>query len=387
MKTKVFSLTVLITCSLGHVVAQQAQREMYLGNGVFSIDVAPDPQSIAMAESFVALQSNSSAMLYNPAGLTWANRVSISYSHRDMNWITGVGGMKYQAITGSVPTDFLNIGLLYNRFTQGELLITTEQNPDGDGTTVSVYDHTFGIGLSKQYDDHLGFGLSVKTFNSILNYKGPGSQNPTSSIETTALPLLFDFGILYSNNLGTEQESHQQRLNIGLSVQNVGTVLKQKQTVRNLTTNSISSQEHAVTLPRYLRLGLSYQFAYYGETHEALAPLNMLVTSEYRNALNGIGSRRDYWGFGLELKLFEIASVRVGSLINPYSSIYGNEGTPTLRYGFGLSAPFHKIDGAIPLTLKVDYAAIPLNDVGSLLGKVKVLHAFSVGLQYENELF
>jgi|GEM_PF-1020398 len=388
MKIKLILFTaILFMRSFEYSFSQQLESDTYLGNGIFSIDVPSDPQSVAMAESFVAFQKNRSAMLYNPAGLAGVNRISILYSQRAMNWITGLDDMKYQAVTASIPTSLMNIGLLYNRFTQGEDRVRTAQNPEGDGTTVSIYDHTIGIGLAKQYNEYLGFGLSIKTFNSILKYNGPSSQNLGFSIETTALPILFDFGILYSNILSTEQENYQHQLNIGLSVQNVGTALKQKQLFRTLPSNSISSQDYSVTLPQYLRFGFTYEFGLHGRTPEALAPLNVLVTAEYKNSLNGVASRKDYWGFGLELKLYEIASVRMGTFINPHSSIYGNEGTPALRYGFGLSAPLEKIGAVIPLTLNLDYAAIPLQKVMYVSSKVNVLHTFSIGLQYENELF
>jgi hypothetical protein len=359
-------------------------RETYLGNGILSIDVPSDPRSVAMAESFVAIQKNCSAMFYNPAGLAGTERISVSYSRRAMNWLSD--DMRYESVLASVPTNLFDIGFSYNRFAQGELRVISPENPEGDGTTVRIYDHTFAIGIAKTFDNHLSLGLSIKTFNAILSYAGPSSASVGHSVETNTLPLLFDLGALYNNTLGEEGEITRHLWSVGFSVQNVGTTLKQTNSRRNPLNGTPATEEYVTSFPQYLRLGFSYGFVLANTDAVGLTPLNLLVTFDYRNAINNKAQKKSYLGFGFEAVLYEIAAIRLGAFINPYSSIYGGEGSAQLRYGVGLCAPLQKLDIGMPLSLTVDYAAIPLNNVDQLLGRVRLFHTFSVGLQYEGNI-
>ncbi|MBX2991836.1 MAG: PorV/PorQ family protein [Bacteroidetes bacterium] len=379
----VFPLTLLLVTLFSQSSAQQLENNIILEKGR-SIDVPTDPHGIAMGESFVSLPNNNAAMFYNPAGLAGLPHVSFTYSRRAMDWLSGMD-MKYYSFAATIPTSFVNIGLLYNRFSMGELMVTTNQNPEGDGTTISMYDHTIGVGLAKQYDDHLSFGLSVKTFNSIAKVQGPSAGSANAFAKTTQLPVLFDFGILYVIPFNDENSSFLHQLNLGLSVQNIGSALKQERQTTILATQATSRS--TITMPHYLRLGFSYCYSMHGDSFEALDPISVHVAGEYKNAANSRYARKDYWGFGIGVTVFEIASVRIGGTINPYTSIYGNEGAAAARYGFGLHAPLKKLGAGIPIVIDADYTSIPVNDIPFFSQKKKSLAAFSLGIQYEYELF
>lgn len=381
----VFILALVLVSLLTVGSAQQTrQNDVFLGNGINSIDVPTDPTGIAMGESFVSLPNNNSAMFYNPAGLAGLTHVSFAYSRRAMDWLSGTD-MKYYSFAANVPTSFVNIGVLYNRFSVGELPITTPQNPEGDGTTAMVYDHTIGVGLAKQYDERLSFGVSIKTFNYVMKVQGPSSSTVTNLPKTTQLPVLFDFGILYMIPFSGENDNVLHQLNLGLSVQNIGSALKQEQqsTVNAISTTILT----ATTMPHYLRMGFSYCFRLHGASLEALDPMSVSATVEYRNATNSRFARKDYWGFGIGVRVFEVASVRIGGRISPYTSVYGNEGVTAARYGFGFHAPLKKLGVDIPLVIDAEYTSIPVNSNPPFTERKKSLAVFALGLQYEYELF
>lgn len=383
--TFVFLPALVLMTLLSRGFAQQLENRVFLDGGTHSIDVPTDPHGIAMGESFVSMPNNNAAMFYNPAGLAGLSHISLSYSKRSMDWVSFFDQMKYYSFTATIPTSFVNIGLLYNRFSAGDLLYTTNQNPEGDGTTISLYDHTIGIGLARQYDERLSFGLSVKTFNSIVKVQGSSAGSVTGFPKTTRLPVLFDFGILYIIPLNDENSSFLHQLNLGLSVQNVGSTLKQEQQTTILGTQTTT--RYTTTMPHYLRVGFSYCYTMHGDSFEALDPIGVRATAEYRNATNSRNARKDYWGFGISLTLFEIASARLGGYIAPFTSIYGNEGSTAARYGFALHAPMKKLGFGMPLVLDAEYTSIPVNSIPYFTEQKKSLAVFSLGIQYEYELF
>ncbi len=361
----------------------QYDHEVFLGNGLRSIDVPTDPRSIAMGESFAGLEANPYAMFSNPAGLAAISRTSIAFSRRTMDWIAD--DMKYSSLSAAVPTSFFNIGFLYNRFSSGEAPVTTPANPEGDGTKASLYDHTFAIGVSKKIDKHFGIGLSIKTFNMVVSYSGPNAA-VYENVQSKTLPILFDVGFVYTTKFDSKNQTIGHKFSGGASLQNLGTSFKQTQKPSSLSPQNL---DITYTIPKYFRLGLSYGFMLYSATPDGLVPLQLLLTGEYRNAFNshGYDGGNDFWGLGMELRMFEIASVRLGGFNAPFSSIYGHQSKMTERYGFGFNAPLNRLDESIPFSLSFDYAIIPLTQIPFIATKIKTLHLFSIRLQYENDLF
>jgi hypothetical protein len=114
------------------------------------------------------------------------------------------------------------------------------------------------------------------------------------------------------------------------------------------------------------------------------------MSIEYRKLLNGFSNAQsDYYGFGVEARVFEIFSARLGGYLSNIRWIYGEPKKIAFRYGFGLNVPLTKIGVAIPFGVNVDYAAIPvINPDRNLFNPINSpLNSFTVTLQYENALF
>ena len=67
--TRITALCVLLFSFCNSTFSQYPNQD-YVEGGIYSLDVPADARGNAMGESFVALQNNSLATMYNPAGLS-----------------------------------------------------------------------------------------------------------------------------------------------------------------------------------------------------------------------------------------------------------------------------------------------------------------------------
>jgi hypothetical protein len=328
-----------------------------------------------MGESFVALSNSSSGSFYNPATLNSIKGITTSYSKRYFDWMDWTNGMYYFSLNGTVHTTYGTIGLFYNRLNWGEMTIASDGYPEEVGKA-RIYNHTYGISYSKEIDSHFQAGITLKTYNDVIDYIVRPSWLTTSF--KTSQPYLFDFGILYreigffsSNNITDE-------ISVGAVLQNFGTDYKEN--------------DHYVRIPHYARLGFAYTFNLMNESEDKLPPFRFTLTGEYCNHLNQwktAKSYRDYWKAGMEATFFDVVSLRMGGDARPYSSIYSEKGLPSLRYGFGLNAPLHSMGINTPIVVSFDFAAIPLNEINWFSNSYskRTLTAFTLEIKYSNDLF
>jgi len=331
--------------------------------GNSSLDIPADGRSTAMGESFVALRGNSSAMLFNPAGLASLRGVHVAYGHRGNDWMS-VLNSQHQNFSMAAETPFFSVGVFYKRLD----LESEFRDEFGDIELFKLGNRSYGVSLAHSLADCFDIGATFKTFNWSFDF---------ASVESNS-PFLFDIGLLHTFDL-SEQGILNSALSLGVALQNFGEDLK--------TPPEALAGGYRHVLPRALRTGFSYSYEPAQPSEMDLAPFGILITGEYRAIL---GDRyeyyRDFWGFGGEVVIFEIVSGRIGGFVSPWNGLYGKRGEVALRYGVGLSLPFQKLGIKTPLTLRADYSAIPLpKDFG--LDDEPPLNTFSFVLSYNEDLF
>jgi hypothetical protein len=311
-------------------------------------------------------------MMYNPAGLPNSGGASFWYGQRNEH-IYGLEGRRYTSFNATCHTSIVDAGLFYNKWTYGELPVTTEQQPDGTGKTVNLYECSYGIGISKRLGE-FGAGFSIKT----LDISGMFPNLSSSFITSASRPVLVDFGVLYSHDFSIKNERPTQQINLGVSIQNLGEHIEvtDKPTNGVLPPGSYYRINNTIEPHQYLRIGFAYTFESSHESEAKLSPFHFMLTGQYGNWVNKKSSSyRDFWGFGMEGIVYEIVAFRVGG--------YDRNETTLLRYGGGIHFPFRIIATDIPWSLAFDYAAIKLDHY---TGDRSTLHTFSLGIQYEAEL-
>lgn len=342
-----------------------------------SYEVPVDARSISMGQSFVAVDQNIHALLYNPAGLSGLKGVSASYSQRSINWLDSfTKDLKFQSFNASMATSFAVFGFSYNRFSLGEFIRTNSSGIEIG--RVSAYEHTFMLGASHTFENGLSLGASIKTWNYVNIGTRSAAMPEGVPDEQKTLPILFDLGALYQFQLMSSSSPLSDRFSLGMSIQNYGSNM--------IVRDNMGRQVFSIQPHRFLRFGAAYSITVL-ESETELTPFIGMASLEYRRVLNGYDdAQNDFYGFGLEARIFEIFSARLGGYLSNIRWIYGEPKSVAVRYGFGLNVPFAKLGVAMPIDVRFDYAAIPVNTpLGFSSNKINSpLSTFTFTVQYEN---
>jgi hypothetical protein len=342
----------------------------------YSLDMNLNARAIALGESFVANPTGIPSADNNPATIIENNNFNVSYTRRDDGWLKNSKAVFYSLGTSvKTPIGYWELG--YKRY-NSDILITTVENPDGNGEY--IWDHTMSLSYANYLSEDFAIGMTLKTCTS--DY---GSRYGFNK------PLLIDVGLLFSSNGLIEQEKLSDRIFIGAAIQNFGGRLK-----RNYETGSFDQYYYPYNLPRYVKLGLTYELDF--KKNGTLSFYKIIVSSEYREQtsynINYNDSKNRYpvenWCLGIENIFYEVFFLRVGSILNAHSNQYGETNKLNLRFGAGINLPLNYVIKNVPVSLQLDYANIPVNT--NYFGENvylanKNLWAFNIQLSYNNPLF
>ncbi len=347
----------------------------------FPFDVPTNPRAVAMGESLVGLPAEPTALMTNPAGLAGLRGAGLSYARRSVNWLTGLEDFAYHGLNAYLGVPFGALAFQYNRYTMGEVPVSNPSSPLDVGRE-RVYEHSIALGFGTELAQNFSAGVAAKLFDVVHSVVVAA---PQANIDFSTTPaLLFDVGVQYTLPVALGDSSLRNGVTAGASLQNFGTMFKTKY---SFAQNEVSSE-----LPRYLRLGVAVHMRLLPRTEGGLQTAALALTAEYRRLLNGPNypdSERDQWGFGAECTMFEIFSLRAGSTIRPYTSIYGEKGRLMARCGVGVRVPLERVGVAAPLAVSCNYAVIPIDRFPNLymVGNVDNLSTFSFGIEYTKGLW
>ncbi len=343
-----------------------------------SLDTDTDPKSIALGESSVANIVNPTSKS-NPASLCGIQGLSAYFSRRNLDHWEMTKDYFYNSIGLAYHSNFGFLGFDYSRFNLGELPITTFENPDAVGKMI-IFDHTFTLTYSNYISEDLAFGVNLKTFSEVVKLIGEtGNKKPPR----TTLPIILDLGLIYNLNGFVQEEFARDQITFGTSIQNYGSDYR---TTWILSENT--EHQYYIKLPRFFRLGMSYYLSLIKNSESDY--FSFLASFEYRNILNK-KNQSTFWGIGFQSRFLDILSLRMGGIMNPYSSIFGEEKTFTMRYGLGLNLPLKLIGIDFPVVLGFDYTFIPLKNFAGyfyfIKNQKKNLTSFEISLTYDGILF
>ena len=388
MNYKLFSLLSLLAGLAASALSQSG------GDG-YPFDTPTDPRSVSMGESFVAVPANPSALMYNPAGLAGLSGLNVSYSRKNLDWVSE--GLSFYSMNAAVSTSFGVFAAQYNRYLMGTIPVTTELYPDGNGSEMTLYSHDVAVGYAYRLAVGLALGAAAKYYDFVESISGPlnGGMPPWTSTPA----YLFDFGITYTLPRLHSQEAVEDSITVGLSYQNVGSRWKiaYPQSAYQGALMEYDQNTEEVQLPEYFRIGVSYAMRIQPPEKGGLSPFAALLTAEFRSLQNPVQTgyeiywpspvspETSYWGFGLECTVFEFLSLRGGAAFRPFESMEGDRDRPSFRYGAGIHIPVQRIGVDIPLTASIQYTVVPAVDHGYYLGppdRTGTFPVFSIDIQY-----
>ena len=328
----------IIKTALSIVLATGIANSVYAGNpqragssGASELLINPFAKSSGWADVNVAGVYGIESMYQNVAGLAHVNQTEILFTNTQ--WLVGSGislnnfGFAQRVTPGGV------LGVNVSAFDYGEWEVTTENQPEGTGGTISPSTLVMGVSFSQKFTNSIYGGVNIKLYsNSITNLNTSG--------------VCFDAGVQYWAGENDEYK-------FGITLRNVGPALKYEGDGFGITlpvpTNGTSysqafeSRSATFELPVQLVLGGSYDFMI-GESNRITPAL----------AYTSNAFEKDTYQIGVEYGFKTYFMVRAGYKIFDNRSDESNTTALTgLSGGFTFDVPLSKDKGS---SFGIDYS-------------------------------
>lgn len=327
MKKHIVSLIVsgawlLLFTAVGFSQAERKPTEKRAQTGFKFLTVTTDARAGALGEAFTSLESPSSAMFFNPAGMArLENFATVAFGQ--VSWIADIdyvfGSVALNPFDGRFGIFGISIvSVDYGDF-NGTIRSDTDIRGYEDTGNFSPSAFAFGLGYAKALSDKFAIGGNLKYVkqdlgSAIVGFSTAGDHQKTDySTEVAA----FDFGIIYRTGF--------KSLNFGMNVRNFSKELKY--------------EEEGFQLPLTFKIGLSmdaFDLLLAGqEQHDFLVTVDAVHPRDYSEQLN----------IGGEYLFMKTVALRAG-----YS-------TPNDEHGFSAGAGLQKT--LKNYKLAIDYAYTP----------------------------
>ena len=189
----------MLTLAVGNAQAGSDGRKGTAGASELQIPVGA--RGTALGGAVASDVTGIEAMYWNPAGLGASTGTEVVFSHTsyfaDMS--VNYAGVVTQA------GNFGSLGLAAKILSVGDIIVTTEQAPDGTGEILHPTFAVLGLSWGKAFTDRVNFGTTI-------NYV---HEDVASNV---ASGVAFDFGVQYATNW------HGFRF--GMSAKNIGSTME-----------------------------------------------------------------------------------------------------------------------------------------------------------------
>lgn len=164
--------------------------------GAMELLIPMGAKGTALAGSNIASISGVDAMYWNPAGMaTMKSNIETSFSY--MKWIADVnvsyGALAFKTGLGTIGFGFQSLGF-------GDIAVTTEEYPNGNGAFYSPQYMTVIASYSRAMTDRTFIGINAKFISEKI-------------VETSASTVALDMGVQYISEFG---------IKVGVALKNFG---------------------------------------------------------------------------------------------------------------------------------------------------------------------
>ncbi len=324
MKKNIYkSIIIALIMFLGESIGI-AQQQKLAQTGMKFLVVSLDAKSSSLGQAVTSLETNSSAMFYNPAGMSRLENFA-SVSLGQTNYIADIKYMYGSIAFAPFDGDYGVIGFNLTSVDYGDFMGTIRADNEQGFLDVGTYSPTafsFGVGYAKALSDKFSVGGGIKYVrqslgesivgNVVLDNNGNFASGKTETNEANVLA--FDFGILYKTGF--------KSLDFGMSVRNFS--------------QEVVYKSEGFQLPLLFKIGISFNamdlLDVDKKTHSLLLAIDASHPRDYQEQV----------AFGAEYTFLQLLSLRVG-----YESPTDEKG---ISAGLGLKHNFSGFDFA------VDYA-------------------------------
>lgn len=331
---KYFLISIVILTS---VSLAQTQKTATTAAQVLKFNVGP--RAIGMGGAFTAVADDITAMYWNPGGTA-----NIQTNEAFFNHTTLYADVRHDfAAIASHLSGFGTVGAFVSVLSMDEMLVRTEERPEGTGEFFNAGAIVLGINYSRYLTENFAIGANLKYINESIWH-----------MDATGFGI--DIGTMYKIQVLNE-------LRIAASISNFGT--KMQLAGRDITqiVNSGAGGQNLVNanleldkfdLPLLFRFGISADVITDG-------------TSKLTTSVDAIhpNDHTEYLNAGAEYSWNEILYLRAG-----YNSLFEEDTEKGLTLGFGLHYRIIEM-----VKVKLDYAYQDF-------GRLKDVHYFSVGVNF-----
>lgn len=260
------------------------------------LKIFPDARASALSGSVVSFVNDLSSVYWNPAGLTFldSNKFHFQFGHT-----VYFGGMDLNFATFSFSRKYLNFWAFHLlSFSTGEMPMTTEFNPAGNGLNFWAGDVLASISYAKILSDNFSIGINAKYVSE--NIAGIKTFNG-----------LFDIGFVYNVGFSKKTRFAVSMSNFGFNVSPKGKVV-----VSTLNGDKVIENFENIAVPAIFRMGLA-TIAYHKGFHQ-LGISSQLTHPTDNNETVSVGLEYSYrnflllrtgYEFGSDLRSFPSAGI------------------------------------------------------------------------------
>lgn len=335
-------LSTVLGCAV--IVAHAGNPQRAGSAGASELLINPFARSSGWADANIGSVRGLESIFQNVAGLAHVEKTEVIFSNTQ--WLMNAGisinnfGFAQRVGAGGV------LGFSINSFNYGEWEITTEDQPEGTGGTISPNTLIINMSYSQKFSRSIYGGVNIKLYNNSIN-----------NLNTSGV--CFDAGVQYITG-------SRDQWKFGITLRNVGPSIKYEGDGMSLTlpvpTNGVAysatfeSRTAAFELPTQLLLGASYDFE--------LDEMNRLTVAGtfVSNAFD-----KDLYNLGVEYGFKNLFMLRLGYRIS--DNRFDNTRTSALTGptgGVTFEVPMNKEKGS---TFGIDYsyrATNPFNGVHNI---------------------
>jgi len=297
------------------------------------------PRAIGMGGAFTAVSDDITAMYWNPGGTA-----NITANEAFFNHTTLYADVRHDfAAIASHLSGIGTVGAFVSVLSMDEMLVRTEQMPEGTGEFFNAGAIVIGINFSRFLTENFAIGGNFKYINeSIWHMDATGFGIDIGTMYK--LPILNELRIAASiSNFGSKMQ---------LAGRDVTTVIQSGSGGQNFVNTNLELDKF--DLPLLFRFGLAADVIRDG-------------TSRLTTAVDAIhpNDHTEYINAGAEYSWNEIIYLRAG-----YNSLFEKDTEKGITLGFGIH--YRIID---MVKVKLDYAYQDF-------GRLKDVHYFSVGVNF-----
>ena len=257
--------------------------------GASELLINPFARSSSWADVNVANTEGVESMFMNVAGLAHTKQTEVVFSHTQ--WLVGAGIAVNNFAFGQRVSPGGVLGISVTAFDYGEWEITTENQPEGTGGTISPSTLIMGLAYSQKFTNSIYGGVNIKLYN-----------NNITNLNTSGV--CFDAGVQYITGQDDEWKFGITLRNVGPSIKYSGDgfgIVLPVPTFGSTYSQAWQSRSAQFELPVQLMLGGSYDWLI-GE-HSRLTPALAFTSNSFE---------KDTYHVGLEYGFKTFFMVRAG---------------------------------------------------------------------------